>query len=427
MTPSAVLSESTTTRTVMNAALNNNQSVPAHSTDQHGFGVYQLTTVGASVATICTLVTVFISVPLYRKVLIAKLSFRQILGHTGSPSISCSNLVTTVATYFDISIAMAEREAETAANSIHYSIFRIGNMIGVDFLNSKGKSVTITDPDHCPDDITYFNFRTTVNPHLVDTRAPDSVQLFEFSLHLPNTSPSLLVSRLIRNSIQPNTTPAPVDNFDSTLGNLTDDILQFMSAARMRKLISARHNTLTALGISDAYHILEFTTPPPSATSVVSIKIPKMNMIYSPSPVGCTYKGTFDFLDDKQSFDHIFGHNPVMLIISARSSRAVEDSETLRSKLLDLCSLSHLHIFCDIVQLQYVGTTTYDSNQMMSDISLALSTLKLEYRYKSNFISLTPYDLYQRYIQCLPLLPSNAMTWSFNLVTIFYHALPLDL
>ena len=83
---------------------------------------------------------------------------------------------------------MAEREAETAADSIRDSIFNVGNMIGVGFLNSKGKPVTITDPDHRPDDITYFTFRTTVNPHLVDTRAPDSVHLFEFSLRLPHIS-----------------------------------------------------------------------------------------------------------------------------------------------------------------------------------------------------------------------------------------------
>ena len=63
MTPSAVISKSSTTRTVMTTALNNNQSVPARSTDQHGFGVYQLTTVGASEATIRTLISVSISAP----------------------------------------------------------------------------------------------------------------------------------------------------------------------------------------------------------------------------------------------------------------------------------------------------------------------------------------------------------------------------
>ena len=118
---------------------------------------------------------------------------------------------------------MAEREAETTADSIRDSTFRVGDMIDVGFLNSKGKPVTITDPDHRPDDITYFTFRITVNPHLVDTRAPDSVHLFKFSLRLPNTSPSLSASRLLGNSILLNTTPASVDTFESTLENLTDD------------------------------------------------------------------------------------------------------------------------------------------------------------------------------------------------------------
>ena len=203
--------------------------------------------------------------------------------------------------------AMAEREAETTADSIRDSIFRVGDMIDVGFLNSKGKPVTITDPDHRPDDITYFTFRITVNPHLVDTRAPDSVHLFKFSLRLPNTSPSLSASRLLGNSILLNTTPASVDTFESTLENLTDDYLQFTSAARMRKLLSVRHNNLTASSISDAFRILEFTTPPPPTTSVASIKTPKINMICSPSPVGCTYTGSLDFLDDQQSFDKIFG------------------------------------------------------------------------------------------------------------------------
>ena len=170
---------------------------------------------------------------------------------------------------------MAEREAEIVVDSIRDSIFCDGNMIGVDFLNSKGNPLTITNPDHRPDDITYLNFRTTVNPHIVDIRAPDSVDLFEFSLCLPNTSPSLSAPCLLRYYIPPNITPSPVNTFDSTLESFTDDDLQYISAARMRELLSVRHNTLTASIISDASRILEFTTPPPSATSVVSIKTPK--------------------------------------------------------------------------------------------------------------------------------------------------------
>ena len=44
-----------------------------------------------------------------------------------------------------------------------------------------------------------------------------------------------------------------------------------------------------------------------------------------------------------------------MLVISVRSSRAIEDSKTLRSKLLDLCSLSHLRIFVALSSYNTLG------------------------------------------------------------------------
>ena len=69
---------------------------------------------------------------------------------------------------------MAERGAKTATDSIRDSIFRVTNMIGVGFINSKEKSVAITDPPHRLNDITYFTFRANINRHLVDTRALDS-------------------------------------------------------------------------------------------------------------------------------------------------------------------------------------------------------------------------------------------------------------
>ena len=97
---------------------------------------------------------------------------------------------------------MTKRDVETVADSIRDSKFHVTNMIGVGFLNSKGKSAAITGPVHRPDDITYFPFRANINPHLVDTRAPDSVYLFEFSLRLPNAFPSSSASLPIGNSVQ---------------------------------------------------------------------------------------------------------------------------------------------------------------------------------------------------------------------------------
>ena len=62
----------------------------------------------------------------------------------------------------------------------------------------------------------------------------------------------------------------------------------------------------------------------------------------------------------------------------------------------------------------------------MSNISLALLNLKLQLQFKGKHTTLTPDDLYRHYIQYLPLLSSNEMTWWFSLVTLF-HSFPVDL
>ena len=48
---------------------------------------------------------------------------------------------------------------------------------------------------------------------------------------------------------------------------------------------------------------------------------------------------------------------------------------------------------------------TYDSNQMMPDIALAIVNLNLDFLFKGNLITLTSDDIYQRYIQHFPLFP----------------------
>ena len=114
MSPTAVLNKSPTTHTKMNTTMINNQSTSIPSTNSHGFGFYQLTTVGASDETILTLVPVPINPPLYWKALVAMFFFPQTLDHVDTSFISISNLVSTIATYFDIYTTMTERKACTA-------------------------------------------------------------------------------------------------------------------------------------------------------------------------------------------------------------------------------------------------------------------------------------------------------------------------
>ena len=87
------------------------------------FGVYQKTQVGLSELSIRTLVPDDISAEPYRKVLIAKFFFHQILSLTDSPSVSFNDLMATAAAYFDINTGSTEREAEITAQSISRSSF----------------------------------------------------------------------------------------------------------------------------------------------------------------------------------------------------------------------------------------------------------------------------------------------------------------
>ena len=58
---------------------------------------------------------------------------------------------------------------------------------------------------------------------------------------------------------------------------------------------------------------------------------------------------------------------------------------------------------------------------MMYDIYLALSELKLVYKYHEKRVTFATERLYQQFIELSPLLPlpPNATAWSFSLITLF--------
>ena len=91
----------------------------------------------------------------------------------------------------------------------------------------------------------------------------------------------------------------------------------------------------------------------------------------------------------------MFGLAQDMLLFTARSFRVIH---TLFDQKFQLYVVDLNYIFFCNLQVQYVETETYDSNQIMRDISLALSTLNLEFQPRRKEIILTPDDLRRRYI-----------------------------
>ena len=116
-----------------------------------------------------------------RKILINKLSFRQIATLSDTPSVSFSDLLSTVSLYFGYSTEFTEREAQATAISIHNIFLLFSNLQSVAFSNLNGKSLTISNFAHCPADLTYFTFRSIVSAAAIDFRVPTSSLFLEFS------------------------------------------------------------------------------------------------------------------------------------------------------------------------------------------------------------------------------------------------------
>ena len=214
----------------------------------------------------------------------------------------------------------------------------------------------ITEPSHRSNDITYFTFRADIHPHLVDTRAPNSIHLFEFVCvcltHFP------LLQRFF-----PSATPF------QTIIHL---LLLILSTLPWVKCLTMIYRLCRYLKYGNYFRLDVIVYPHQVLQTYLELcnlrplllrhrqwlRLRHQKLIWSaillPSAVLILCLSNF-LTTSKVST--IF----LALILFCWLSVA-EDSETLRSKILDLYSLSLLQIFCAIVQLRYVGTEPYDSN-----------------------------------------------------------------
>ena len=261
-----------------------------------------------------------------------------------------------------------------------------------------------------------------------------------FSLRLPQTLGKLALPPIATPlSVPPSpfasALPQPVEKLAFTLGKLTDDILTGMDTDEVLKLVINARDTITTSSSPLIQPISPsniFSTPQSLPTLAISHSLtPKMDRVRSvaTSTEVMTYTGSLDFLDSQDIFDVVFGNDPSMLTLIPRKKGqcATKNTDYLIQERNEFCNLCRLHIFCDSVQLKYVGTDIYDSQKMLADISLAVSKLRMFYSVRGRRISLTPDDLFSHFTAFLPLLSPNAMSWSFCLVTLFFQALPTEL
>ena len=152
----------------------------------------------------------------------------------------------------------------------------------------------------------------------------------------------------------------------SALTNATYDVLKTMDETQLRQFIidARKYTNPTPTIATPSVNLLS------SFTSYSST--PKIDRVRKSVASGrlSTYLGRINFLNNQASFVFVFGLNPVMLRVSKRAAGtcATEDTEYLATKLGKYCNTCQLHLFCDIVKLQYVGITVYDTYCIMHEI-----------------------------------------------------------
>ena len=227
-----------------------------------------------------------------------------------------------------------------------------------------------------------------------------------------------------------------LSDFGAKLGSFTDVSFDKLGVTELWGFLADTRTTISLLVVTspskDVHSSnLFLSLTPVSTTAATSSSTLKMNRIrYIVSSKGTmTYTGPLDFVDSQPRFDLYFEPNPTMLRLSFGKNNqcATEDTEYLAYKLLSFCNSCQLHLFCDLVQFQYVGTTSYDSQRMPANISIAFNSLTIVSTHRGRTVSLIPDNFYRRFIECLPLLSPITITWSFSLVTLFLNVLTSEL
>ena len=137
-------------------------------------------------------------------------------------------------------------------------------------------------------------------------------------------------------------------------------------------VLLASHKFTTAQLLVKSLFVTSTTTKINRAGTVVS------------SRGSSSYTGSIIGLDEQPSVYLIFGTTLTIICPTQRVNKyyATEDTEYLKAKVIAFYRQCQLHIFCNLIQLKYIGTSTYDSQKILADISIPLSNIKVEYHHK---------------------------------------------
>ena len=213
------------------------------------FSGYKLVTVGTSEQTIRVPVALPMSERPYRKAMVTNFFFRKIKALAVDSVFISANLVSTIAAYFNFNTSPAEDEATAAAETIHDSVFYVGNLTGLGFQNQLGAAVLFDVTAERPANLRYFDFRSSFRASDIDSRGLTNLFSVDFMLKLPQNTVAASAP-LLSNIASPTiTSPTTFTTNNMTmaadklttlrfeLGNLREDHVATLGAKYMRSLL----------------------------------------------------------------------------------------------------------------------------------------------------------------------------------------------
>ena len=338
----------------------------------------------------------------------------------------------------------AALEATGSCSSIRSAFFLVDNLVALGFRDHLGVPVTnaiTNDLTNRPPGISFFAFRSTVDPASIDSRLSLPPHSFEFWLALPQT--------LFRPSVTAASGGvAKVLNFNTPQAHSGHATTPLITAAAFKAL---KPDEQVALGTSTSTDLLSdyaadclplfsatqlqfivlrssTTTPAPSALSHVALS-PRMTAVLASSNTsGSSYFGSLEFLDSQLAFDATFP-NPVPLVVAVSPSGVSIDSTFLRISLNQFIDCCKFHLFIPLFRSDYVGSSNRDDTASLHATIQALKKPAMSYRNPTSghWVNMSPDELFAAYADLTPLLPNKVSLWGLNLVTQFFDALSSDL
>jgi hypothetical protein len=304
----------------------------------------------------------------------------------------------------------AALESTEGCRAIRSAFFLVENLIPLGFRDSSGTLITkdiTADPTTRPSSISFFAFRTTVDPSLVDPRLDLPSFSFEFWLALPQTLPTTSSPTTINPIAQqldfatpaaPSTAASKVTTA-AELNALDTAELQALGTDTSVDVLSDYEPACFSLFTAAQIRVMVLRSAAAAATTLSGAPpslSPRMQSVLTPSlRSGASYFGSLDFLDSQSAFDLLFPY-PVPLLVTPSSSSVSIDSTSLLVDLNSFLDRCKFRLFVPIFRYDYVGSSDRNDAASLHATIQALKKLSMSSRNTASghWVNLTPDELY---------------------------------